>query len=489
MTGAAEQEFEIGRMLPPWHVTRIADGDVPELAAFAGRPLLILLFALGCPGCRWRAIPFANRVVVERGDSVGVVGIYTTIEGEEVADDDIARDLEALYVRFPVVRDAGLAATFHAYGAGGTPHWILVGPSGTVVDSIFGSDPDRALLRLDYHLMEMADRRVVGFGGGCHWCTEAVFQSLRGVDKVEQGWIRSSPPDDAWSEAVVVQYRPDQIDLETLIDVHLRTHSSASDHAMRSKYRSAVYSFDPDQHRQAEHLLSALGDQRPAPLITRVLPFHGFRLNDEELLDYYKTRPDAPFCRTYIDPKLRALRQSHGAQLRELAGQPAASVQTPGDAGARQDDTLTWRTVVRFANHGNPPPPRRVDRTDAEWRSLLTDEQYRVTRHQHTEQAHSSPMCERFEPGRYACVCCHTPLFDSDAKFGSRSGWPSFSQPIAPAAVAYRKDTSHAMTRIEVTCAVCDAHLGHVFPDGPAPSGLRFCINGSALTPLDSASE
>lgn len=476
-------------MLPPWHVSSIAGGDVPDLAVFAGRPLLILLFALGGPGCRWRAIPFANRVVVEQGESVGVVGVHTTFEGEAVPDDEITRDLEALQVRFPVVRDAGLAATFHAYRAGGTPHWILVSPSGTVVDSIFGSDPNRALLRLDYHLMEMADRRVVGFGGGCHWCTEAVFQSLRGVDKVEQGWIRSSPPDDAWSEAVVVHFRPDEIDLETLIDVHLRTHSSASDHAMRDKYRSAVYSFDADQHRQAEQVLGALGEQGSEPLITRVLTFEGFRLNQEELLDYYTTRPEAPFCRTYIDPKLRALRHSHGALVKERTDVSPAAIRAQADLGALQEGALAWRTVIRFANHGNPPPPRRVEHPDAHWRSLLTDEQYRVTRQQHTEQAHSSPMCEQFEPGRYACVCCHTPLFDADTKFSSRSGWPSFSQPITSALVAYRKDASHAMTRIEAVCAVCDAHLGHVFPDGPAPSGLRFCINGAALEQIGMASD
>jgi peptide-methionine (R)-S-oxide reductase len=90
-------------------------------------------------------------------------------------------------------------------------------------------------------------------------------------------------------------------------------------------------------------------------------------------------------------------------------------------------------------------------------------------------------MCRLFEPGRYRCVCCGTELFDAATKYDSHSGWPSFTQAVAPGRVAYVGDESHGMWRIETTCAVCDAHLGHVFPDGPPPSGLRYCINALAL--------
>ena len=140
-----------------------------------------------------------------------------------------------------------------------------------------------------------------------------------------------------------------------------------------------------------------------------------------------------------------------------------------------------WGDVVRWANHGNPPPPRRVQKTEAEWRQLLTPDQYYVTREKGTEPAHSSAMCSLFEPGRYECVCCGTELFDSGAKYDSRSGWPSFTQPITEGVVAYNMDNSYGMRRIETVCQVCDAHLGHVFPDGPEPSGLRFCINALSL--------
>ncbi|HOZ67418.1 MAG TPA: peptide-methionine (R)-S-oxide reductase MsrB, partial [Burkholderiaceae bacterium] len=110
-----------------------------------------------------------------------------------------------------------------------------------------------------------------------------------------------------------------------------------------------------------------------------------------------------------------------------------------------------------------------------------TPEQFYVTRQHGTERAHSSDMCTLFQPGRYSCVCCGTELFDASTKFDSQSGWPSFTQTVAPNVVAYTADHSHGMTRVETTCNVCDAHLGHVFPDGPAPSGLRYCINALAL--------
>jgi peptide-methionine (R)-S-oxide reductase len=143
---------------------------------------------------------------------------------------------------------------------------------------------------------------------------------------------------------------------------------------------------------------------------------------------------------------------------------------------------LTWNDILVTAKNGNPPPARRVERTDAEWREQLTAEQYHVTRQHGTERAFSSEMCSLFEPGRYACVCCGTVLFDAAGKFESGTGWPSFTQPIDPTVIAYHVDRSYGTVRVETTCNTCDAHLGHVFPDGPAPSGLRYCMNAVALS-------
>jgi len=142
---------------------------------------------------------------------------------------------------------------------------------------------------------------------------------------------------------------------------------------------------------------------------------------------------------------------------------------------------LKWNDVVKIANNGNPAPDKRVEKTEDEWKELLTEEQYFITRNKGTERPHSSEMCNLFEPGKYACICCDTELFDSGEKFQSGTGWPSFTQPIKENAVAYHKDGSYGMIRIEALCNTCDAHLGHVFQDGPAPSGLRYCINAVSL--------
>lgn len=148
---------------------------------------------------------------------------------------------------------------------------------------------------------------------------------------------------------------------------------------------------------------------------------------------------------------------------------------------------LKWNDVLRLARDGNSAPPRRVEKTDAQWRAQLPPDAYQVTRHAGTERAFSSEMCSRFEPGRYACVCCNTLLFDAGQKFESHTGWPSFTQPVDPAVIAYHADHSYGMTRVETLCSVCDAHLGHVFPDGPPPSGLRYCMNAVALHKIDAA--
>ncbi|MCB9594510.1 MAG: peptide-methionine (R)-S-oxide reductase MsrB [Sandaracinaceae bacterium] len=142
---------------------------------------------------------------------------------------------------------------------------------------------------------------------------------------------------------------------------------------------------------------------------------------------------------------------------------------------------LNWKEVRRLATEGNHPPPRTVRKTEAEWRELLTPEELHVTRMHGTERAFSSEMCAVFEPGRYACKCCDTPLFDAATKFDSGTGWPSFGEPLTPEVVAYVMDRSYGMERVETLCNVCEAHLGHVFPDGPKPTGLRYCINAVSL--------
>jgi len=134
-------------------------------------------------------------------------------------------------------------------------------------------------------------------------------------------------------------------------------------------------------------------------------------------------------------------------------------------------------------------PTTPIKRTDEEWRARLTPEQYRVARQAGTERPFSGQYWNAFDPGTYACICCGAELFKSDAKFDAHCGWPSFDRPAADAAIGERRDLSHGMIRVEVVCNACDAHLGHVFTDGPTETGLRYCINSVAITHIPASTD
>tara|TARA_R110002167_G_C12482395_1_gene634720 strand:+ start:78 stop:626 length:549 start_codon:yes stop_codon:yes gene_type:complete len=161
----------------------------------------------------------------------------------------------------------------------------------------------------------------IGLGGGCHWCTEGVFESLLGVAKVNQGWIASNGENADFSEAIEVYFDPAVISLSDLVKIHLYTHASTSNHSMRGKYRSAIYTYDDAQCQQALNILDLLKADFDKPLITQVYPFRSFKLNKAELQDYFYSAPDRPFCQTYIHPKIRLLlaRFNHHVDQNKIA--------------------------------------------------------------------------------------------------------------------------------------------------------------------------
>ena len=151
----------------------------------------------------------------------------------------------------------------------------------------------------------------VAFGGGCHWCTEAVFQSLKGIKKVEQGFVSSTKENEPFSEAVIVYFNREEIPLEVLIEIHLRTHKSTSEHSMRKKYRSAIYFFDKQQQKEVTSIVSNIQKQFDGKIITKTLEFKSFRLSNEQFLNYYYKNPTKPFCERFINPKLEVLLQQY----------------------------------------------------------------------------------------------------------------------------------------------------------------------------------
>lgn len=152
--------------------------------------------------------------------------------------------------------------------------------------------------------------------------------------------------------------------------------------------------------------------------------------------------------------------------------------------------TITWATIESYIKNGNPKPPKRVEKTEEEWKQVLTEEEYYVTRKHGTERPGTGLYCKAFDPGIYACKCCKTVLFNAENKFESGTGWPSFTQPVSEDVILYVLDNSMmGRDRVETRCNICDAHLGHVFPDGPEPSGLRYCMNSVALEKVQTKSD
>lgn len=148
---------------------------------------------------------------------------------------------------------------------------------------------------------------TIAFGGGCHWCTEAVFQSLIGVTDVAQGWVKSTDENDTFSEAVIVQFDENTIPLKVLIEIHLRTHKSTVQHSMRKKYRSAIYYYDQSQQKEVSEILQTLQADFEDNIITKVLPFVAFKASRSAITNYYYSNPQKPFCEQFINPKLKLL--------------------------------------------------------------------------------------------------------------------------------------------------------------------------------------
>ena len=314
--------------------------------------------------------------------------------------------------------------------------------------------------------MVQADKalKVATFAGGCFWCTESDFEKTPGVVKVISGYTGGTKENPTYQEvssgstghveAVQVYYDPSKISYEGLLDAFWR-HIDPTDPGGQfvdrgSQYRSVIFYHDEEQRRLAEKSKEALAKSGrfDKPIVTEIIKFTKFYEAEEYHQDYYKKNP--------LRYKFYRLQLRSGSVLEEGLGGDMETVK-PGDKKDYQKPD------------------------DATLRKKLTSLQYEVTQKNGTERPFQNEYWNNKKEGIYVDVVSGEPLFSSLDKYDSGTGWPSFTRPLEPGNIVEKKDRSLFMTRTEVRSKNGDSHLGHVFPDGPPPTGLRYCMNSASL--------
>jgi peptide methionine sulfoxide reductase msrA/msrB len=305
------------------------------------------------------------------------------------------------------------------------------------------------------------------FAGGCFWCMEPAFEKLDGVIEVVSGYTGGKKKDPKYeevgsggtghAEAIQILYDPSKVSYSELLDVFWRqinpTDPGGQFADRGTQYRTAIFYHNEEQKRLAEQSKKALQDSGKfkEPIATEIVKAGEFYKAEEYHQDYYKKNP------------------TQYKRYRSGSGRERYLQETWGDETVtkKEEDAATAR------NYKKP--------SDAEIRKKLTPLQYQVTQEEGTERPFANEYWNNKREGIYVDVVSGEPLFISSDKFDSGTGWPSFTKPLVEENVVEKKDETHGMVRVEVRSKLGDSHLGHVFPDGPAPAGLRYCINSAAL--------
>ncbi len=318
-----------------------------------------------------------------------------------------------------------------------------------------------------------SDPRIetVTLGSGCFWCTEAFFNELQGVRSATSGYSGGKKKDPTYqeictgltghAEVVQVEFDPKLISFPELLEVFWQTHDPTTLNRQGAdsgtQYRSAIFYHTDEQKKIAEQIKKTL-DKSGAfsnSIVTEISPFTKFYPAEDYHQEYFDRNGEQPYCRAVIQPKLDKFRKAFADKLGKTDETDSST-----DASTLPDDT-DWSKV--------------------DWEKRLTPEQYYVARKEGTEPAFENAYWDNKKQGLYQCVCCGLPLFESTAKYKSGTGWPSFFQPTDKKNVTEIEDRKLFSARTEVRCSRCEAHLGHVFTDGPQPTGLRYCMNSAAM--------